>query len=83
MNSHNEDMLEVLELRERQLTDMIRLLQKKRRDVRAAVTRLKSETLRPVPDSSVAEEVSGGNNEVCVNPSAFDCSHHPCERCPR
>lgn len=60
-DSLNEDMLDVLELRESQLTDMIKMLQRKRRDVRAAIVRLKAETLSPV-----AEEVSGGNNEVCT-----------------
>jgi hypothetical protein len=48
MESLNEDMVDVLELREKQLTEMIKMLQKKRRDVRAAVTRLKAETLKPV-----------------------------------
>jgi hypothetical protein len=79
MDSLNEDMVDVLELREKQLTEMIRMLQKKRRDVRAAITRLKAETLQPVPVaedysvSSVAEameisrvNVSGGNNPVCT-----------------
>jgi hypothetical protein len=68
MESLNEDMVDVLELREKQLTEMIKMLQKKRRDVRAAVTRLKAETLQPVP---VAEENSGGNTPIY------------CERCGR
>lgn len=75
MDNLNEDMVDVLELRESQLTDMIRMLQRKRRDVRAALVRLKAETLSPV-----AEEVSGGNNQVRVG-----CIHGeagPFDSCP-
>lgn len=70
MNDLNEDMLDVLEMREKQLTEMIRMLQKKRRNVREFIARYNAKDLKPVPNSvpvaesavAKAEEVSGGNN---------------------
>lgn len=78
----HEDMIEILELREKQLTEMIKVLQKKRRDVRAAVYRLKAETLRPINMEPVAEESSHGNNEVCVDTETYSCGVNPCRNCP-
>lgn len=64
----NLDMVEVLEMREAQLTQMIKLLQKKRRAVQSAIVTLKTETLSPVPSvaetNSEAEKTSGGNNRT-------------------